>query len=118
MPAPREAAPSFGTHAVPWTRMLYILYSLDAALTLLVAATPVPDCAPCKKKGVEKNKQTQRAFLAQRKSGLKHVDQLIRGAFCVFPAAGLPTGADRGSARCPGEASEPGEKAPLSAEHR
>lgn len=49
---------------------------------------------------------------------LKHVDKVVRCVSCVFPALGMSTGAHRGSAWCPGETSEPGEKTPLSAEHR
>lgn len=49
---------------------------------------------------------------------LKHVDKVVRCVSCVFPALGMSTGAHRGSTWCPGETSEPGEKAPLSSEHR
>lgn len=50
--------------------------------------------------------------------GLKHVGEPARCVPGVFCAVGLSTGGDRGSAWHPGETSEPGEEAPLSAEHR
>lgn len=55
----------------------------------------------------------------QRNIKCRHAEELVRCALCFFSAPGLSTGAGPGSSSwCPGETCEPGQKTPLSAEHR